>query len=233
MRRTPLAEVVLELARTHGEPEPPPPRGALEWIAWETVGYLCDDARRAEAFAALRRKTRLQAGRILAAPLAELTAITRIGGIHPGLRARRLHEIAELALEEFGGDLEAVLARPEKEALAALKKFPAIGPPGAEKILLMTGARPLLALESNGLRALVRLGFGTEAKSYDATYRSVAAAVAGEIAGRDCAWLSRAHHLLRRHGQTLCRRSEPRCRDCPLSERCAWSGNAGAARIRA
>lgn len=230
MRRAPLADVVEELARTHGEPEPPPPRGALEWIAWETVGYLCDDERRAAAFAALRKKTRFAPGRMLSAPIADLTAITRIGGIHPGLRARRLHEIAELVQEEFGGDLEAVLARPEREALAALKKFPAIGRPGAEKILLMTGARPLLALESNGLRALVRLGFGAESKSYDATYRSVAAAVADGIAGRDCAWLARAHHLLRRHGQTLCRRSEPRCLDCPLSERCAWFTDSGAAR---
>jgi endonuclease III len=230
MRRAKLADVVAELVRTHGAQEVPAPRGALDWICWETVGYLCDDARRAEAFAALRQRTRLSPERILAAPVGDLVAITRVGGIHPELRARRLHEIAELVLEEFGGDLEAVLARPAKEALAALKKFPAIGRPGAEKILLMTGAQPLLALESNGLRALVRLGFGTEAKGYDATYRSVAAAVADEIAGRDCAWLARAHHLLRRHGQTLCRRSEPRCRDCPLSERCAWFANATAAR---
>jgi endonuclease III len=77
---------------------------------------------------------------------------------------------------------------------------------------------------------LTRLGFGHADKNYDRTYRSAREAIAPQIAGKDCDWLIRAHHLLRRHGQTLCRRSEPRCRDCPLSERCAWFSNATAAR---
>ena len=43
-----------------------------------------------------------------------------------------------------------------------LKKFPAIGDPGVDKILLLTRTEPVMALDSNGLRVLVRLGFGAE-----------------------------------------------------------------------
>jgi hypothetical protein len=50
-------------------------------------------------------------------------------------------------------DLGAVLDRPQADAIRALKKFPAIGEPGAEKILLFAGKAPILALESNGLRS--------------------------------------------------------------------------------
>ena len=38
---------------------------------------------------------------------------------------------------------------------------------------MFAGALGVLALESNGLRAMVRLGFGEERKSYFATYESV------------------------------------------------------------
>ena len=34
------------------------------------------------------------------------------------------------------------------------------GEPGAEKVLLFSGSAPVLALDSNALRVLLRLGFG-------------------------------------------------------------------------
>ena len=40
----------------------------------------------------------------------------------------------------------------------ALKRFPSIGDPGAEKILLFTRSYPVMALDSNGLRVLCRVG---------------------------------------------------------------------------
>jgi endonuclease III len=79
----------------------------------------------------------------------------------------------------------------------------------------------VLALESNGLRVLLRLGFGEEKKSYSTTYRLVQHA-AIEGLDKDCSWLIQAHLLLRRHGQELCRRSEPMCDKCPLAEDCEY-----------
>jgi endonuclease III len=35
--------------------------------------------------------------------------------------------------------------------------------------------------------------------------------------------LQEAHLLLQQHGQTLCKRSAPRCGACFLSARCAWA----------
>jgi endonuclease-3 len=65
--------------------------------------------------------------------------------------------------------LKSVLKLPLPKAKKALQKFPGIGEPGAEKILLFTRTHPLMALESNGLRVLVRLGFGAEHKNYATT----------------------------------------------------------------
>jgi endonuclease III len=34
------------------------------------------------------------------------------------------------------------------------------------------------------------------------------------------------HELLRQHGQELCRRSSPRCGECPVQTGCAYNRNA-------
>ncbi len=99
---------------------------------------------------------------ILAAPADRLLAVGRHGIVAENT-VEKLRRGAEIALREFGGDLRAILKRPTAQAQKALKRFPAIGDPGAEKILLFGHALPVLALESNGLRVLVRLGYGGEA----------------------------------------------------------------------
>jgi endonuclease III len=87
--------------------------------------------------------------------------------------------------------------------------------------MLLAHGKRALAPDSNALRALVRLGFGAESEDYTAMYRSTAAAVEPQLPV-DFGWLVRAHQLLRRHGQKVCKRSAPRCEVCPLTGLCAW-----------
>jgi endonuclease III-like uncharacterized protein len=58
--------------------------------------------------------------------------------------------------------------------------------------------------------------------AYPATYRSVMQALEGRLP-RDPDALIDLHLLLRRHGETLCRRSAPRCDTCPLRSTCAYA----------
>src|SRR4029077_7072946 len=124
-------------------------------------------------------------------------------------------------LNDFGGSLDQALTLPFAKARKALQGFPAIGAPGAEKILLFTKTYPVLALESNGLRVLLRLGFGEERKNYSASYASVQAALK-EHTGSDFDFLIRAHHLLRRHGKEFCRTNNPACEICPVRSDCDY-----------
>jgi endonuclease III len=134
--------------------------------------------------------------------------------MHPRKRAAALLEAARLARER---DPDESAALPLREATRALQRFPGLGAPGAERVLLLAGAHPVLALDSNGLRALVRLGFAVEQPSYAATYRAVREAL--ELPD-DVAWLRRAHLLLRQHGRETCKRTRPRCDGCALARRC-------------
>jgi endonuclease III len=190
-------------------------------ILLENVAYLVGDEQREAAFDALRDRVGLSPVEIVTAPEERLVEVARLGGMHPARRVEKLRRVAEIALQEFEGDLQSVLTQTLAKAKRALKKFPGIGDPGAEKILLFTRTQPVLALESNGLRAMMRLGYGEEQKTYSATYRSVQEAVEPELKN-DFDWLIETHQLLRRHGQELCKRSEPRCVECPLKLNCRF-----------
>jgi endonuclease III len=211
--------IIQQLEKLHGKPEPPKFDGPLEMLLWENVVYLADDKRRQEAFEALCDEVGMTEEDILAAPSKALLAVTQMAGILPENQVEKLQRIATLVQEEFDGDLNQVLKLPLAQAKRALQKFPGIGEPGAEKILLFCGAYPVLALESNGLRVLLRMGFGTEERNYAASYRSVKEALKTELQA-DCGWLIRAHQLLRLHGQEICRRTKPLCAACPLASGC-------------
>jgi endonuclease-3 len=214
----PRLESVLDaLAQVYGEPAPPPPRSLLELVLLDNAAYLVDDDKRQRAFDALRASIGTTPERILEAPTEALLMVAS-PGILAEQQVDKLRRIARLALEV---DLESTRSLPLREAKRVLMRFPSIGEPGAEKILLFGGAHPVLGLDSNGVRVLTRLGCVPEAKTYAATYRSVQAFVA-PFHDRGFDWLMRAHQLLRQHGQELCRRSRPRCEKCPLRDRCSY-----------
>jgi endonuclease-3 len=194
-------------------------------ILWENVAYLADDNRRRLAFQTLKKDVGPDPARILSASEDALLKVTR-HGILAEQFAKKLRHCAQIALEEFDGDLRPILQLPLAKAKKALGRFPGIGEPGAEKILLFCRAFPVLALESNGLRVLLRLGFGEEMKSYAATYRLVQKAAADGL-DKDFARLMEVHLLLRRHGQALCKRSKPECTKCPLAPDCEFFLNGG------
>jgi endonuclease III len=215
-----FSKLVNTLQQHYGAPAQPPSTDPLELIIWENIAYLASDERRAAAFAALKRDIGTRPEQILAAKHAALAGIGK-AGILPDVSAEKLLVIAKIAYEEFDGDLRAALKKPLPQAKKALRRFPSIGDPGAEKILLLTRSCPVMALDSNGLRVLCRVGFAEEQKNYSATYRLAQDAIQGQLP-RDYDSLIRAHQLLRQHGQELCRRSKPRCTECPARNGCNY-----------
>jgi endonuclease-3 len=213
-----LRAVVAALARHQGPVAAPPTANAFELVLLENVAYLASPERRLAAFEQLRETVGTTPAAILAARPAALERVTA-KGILAATFAKKLRAAARLVAGELGGDLDAALRGPPDAAKRVLRKLPGIGEPGAEKILLFSGRAPLLAPESNGLRVLVRLGLVADAGAYAKTY-AAARALASGLALREA---RDAHLRLRRHGETLCKRSSPRCRECPLRARCDYA----------
>lgn len=130
----------------------------LQLILWENIGYLIDDERRATLFAEFKERVGLTGSDIARAPRSVLLDIAKRGGMNAATRVERWRAIGEVATAA-GDDLRAALrALPLRKARALIKKFPAIGDPGADKVLLLSGIDSRPALESNGLRVMLRLG---------------------------------------------------------------------------
>jgi len=199
-----LAEIVDRLRDVYGAP-----RAGItdpfEMILLENVAYLVDDARRLETFRKLRDEIGLTPDAILSASAEKIAKVIEGGGMLPPHRAAKVIACARLA-EKIGVALDKKI----------LRKYPGVGEPLADKILLFNGKQRTLAPDSNALRVLLRLGFGTESKNYAASYKSAVAA-AGEPPNA-----KEAHILLRRHGQEVCKNKAPRCEICPLRGECAW-----------
>jgi endonuclease III len=221
-----FATLIDRLAHLYGEPAPPAVTDPFAMILWENVAYLANDAKRAEAFAELKTKVGLTPAAVRKAKDSVLFAIA-VKGIVPANTVEKLRRAAEIAHDSFDDDLAPILDKPLAAAKKDLSKFPAIGEPAAEKILLFNQRYPVLALESNGLRVLVRLGYAPEHRNYSTMYKATQRALASQLPSSYDV-LIRAHQLLRQHGQELCKRTSPLCGSCPLRPNCAYFGELAA-----
>ena len=215
-----LSHLIRRLRAFHGAPKAPPIRDPYRLLLWEQVAYLADDATRLAAWRELKARVGATPTAVTRARPADLRAVARVGGaIAVAQRAGRLRAVAERVLGVWDGNLDPVLRLPLAEARRELARYPGVGAAGAERILLLCGSHAVLGLDSNALRVLLRLGFGREDKQWSRSYQSAQTAAQAELPARVPA-LRGAFLLLRRHGQTLCRRSAPKCSECPLQSGC-------------
>ena len=186
------------------------------------MAYLVSDDRRAQIWHQLETEVGLTPREILDCPPPRLATVIAAGGMLAEHRAAKLHRCAEVAVERFEGELSALPRLPSAQIRRELRRYPSIGN-GADKILLLARIEPVLALDSNGLRVLLRLGYGEEVENYDRTYRSAQTAAIQELPQTFEALID-AHLLLRHHGAVICRRSAPACDSCPLFRDCPRKG---------
>lgn len=208
------------------------PSEPYEMILFVNCGYPATDASCTKGYEALMQGVGTAPAEILAAPKAKLAKLMRLGGIVPELRAERLKTIAKIVNEEFGGDLkwslEKLLLEETKGtgkgirlAKKALKEFPVIGEPGADKILLFAGLVPIAAVPSACIGVPQRILFGAEDMNYAAGYRAAQEAMTAELPEKFDV-RQRAYLLLKRHGAEICKRTKPKCEICPVSGRCVY-----------
>jgi endonuclease III len=216
-----VPELLDKLEARYGCQKPGWPADPYLFIVWWHCGYPASDARCAKGWAALNQEIGADPEQILAARPVALAHALRPGSMVPELRAMRLKEIAARIKDEFGSDLRSGLVGPMVRVRKALKKFPNIADPGADRILLFGEIAPVAAVPSNCPHVLVRIRRGQERENYRVTYHEAQETVAAEIPETFSARM-RAYLLLKRHGQELCKRTKPKFEDCPVSSACAY-----------
>jgi endonuclease-3 len=227
-----LADILNTLEAHYGAQRPLGPSDPYEMILFVNCGYPATDASCTKGYDPLKAEVGTKPEQILKAPSAKLAKLTQPGGMFPELRAERLKLIARIANENFGGDLKWALEklmRDEKtpadkrlrRVKGALKEFPVIGEPGADKILLFSEMMPIAAVPSACTGVPQRILFGEEDRNYGRGYRAAKEAIAAEVPEKIEA-RQRAYLLLKKHGQEICKRAKPKCEICPISRMCVY-----------
>jgi endonuclease-3 len=227
-----LVRILDELEKHYGMQSAVGPSDPYEMILFVNCGYPATDASCTKGYKPLKAEVGTKPEQILKAPSARLAKSTREGGMFPELRAERLKLIARIARENFGGNLKWALEKLMKDekmpaqkrlrrAKGALKEFPVIGEPGADKILLFSGMAPIAAVPSACAGVPQRIFFGHEDKNYGKGYRAAQEAIAAEVP-EEFEVRQRAYLLLKKHGQEICKRTKPKCEICPISRMCAY-----------
>ena len=221
--------ILKALTAEYGILEPGFPTEPYDFLVWWHCGYPQSQKACAKGWASLTEATAIEPHDLLQAKPGTLVQALRAGGMVPELRALRLKDIAERVLKEFAGDLgNALRAMSHKQARAALVRFPGIANPGADRILLFGGISPVAAVPSNCVHVLVRIEHGRERENYAGNYRLAQQSIEGAVAATFDARMQ-AYLLLQRHGQDVCKRTNPRCAGCAVHSSCryraACSGN--------
>jgi len=219
--RLTVRQVLDQLETFYGPQEPCWPSDPYLFLLWWYCGYPASDASCTKGWKELTAKVGTDPDAILAARPATLAAALRPGGMLPELRAERMKEVSARIKDEFDGDLRAALTGPIPKVRKILKSFPSIADPGADRILLFAGIQPVAAVPSNCTEVLARVQNGREEKNYIAGYRAVQRMIDSEIPATFDARI-RAYLLLKRHGQELCKRTNPKCDECPVRAACAF-----------
>jgi endonuclease III len=228
-----LGPTLDRLESFYGVQAPGWPTDPYRFLVWWHGGYPPSEERCSRGFESLCHEVGVTPEKLLSATSAQLTRALKAGGLVPQLRASRLKVIAASVRDDYAGDLLSALRRlAPAESRTALRRFPGIGDPGADRVLLFAGIAPVAAIPSACPHVLVRIASGREPERYTATYAQAQRLLA-TAAGKDFARLTRAYLLLQRHGRSLCRRSHPKCSACPIADTCAYLAASGGRRSRA
>jgi endonuclease-3 related protein len=126
-------------------------------------------------------------------------------------KAKKLKAFVRFLRDEYGGSLRRMFLTPTLKLREALLAVHGIGPETADSILLYAGNHPVFVVDAYTHRILGRHGI-TDGKP---DYEKVRALIEGAIPARP-ELFNEFHALIVNTGKNWCRKSAPRCEECPL-----------------
>jgi endonuclease-3 related protein len=150
----------------------------------------------------------------------EIAPYIRSAGYY-NIKAGRLRAFLDDFLGRYGGEVERMREVETgflREELLAIR---GIGPETADSILLYAVGRPIFVVDAYTRRILERLSLIDGMASYDQIQRLFM-----EALPQDMPLYNEYHALFVRLGHTLCRKRNPRCRECPLLDLCPFGQTA-------
>lgn len=208
------AETILQIIRrAHEMPKwTISTREPFETLIVTIVSQNTADRNTAKAFGKLSNVFEIKPEVLAKAETRRIEECLEVAGLYRS-KAKAIKQVSRIILNEFHGDLKAVLSLPFEEARETLLRLPGVGPKTADVLLLFCAQRPTIPVDTHVYRLAKRLDFAPA----DADHEAVLASLQTLFAPKD--YLS-VHVLLIKHGRKYCKARKPLCRQCPLNQHC-------------
>ena len=171
--------------------------------SWRNVERAIDNRREADL---------LEPRTLYDVPVEELEELIQPAGYFR-VKARRLRSMLEFIIEQYNGSLETMFGAELSELRCRLLGVHGIGPETADSILLYAGGLPSFVVDTYTHRVFARHGW----IGFDANYHQIQDYIQGELP-QEVPLYNEYHALLVRVGKDFCRKTNPKCAECPLRE---------------
>jgi endonuclease-3 len=209
-------EVYQRLLQTYGEQPLKPRRQPMHELISTMLSHRTTEQAEALAFEQMWRRFGSWEA-IRDAPVAELIE-TIAPTTFPEAKAPNIQKVLRQIIEERGeASIEFLRELPAEEGLAWLMARPGVGIKTASLVLLFCFSKPLLPVDTHVHRVSQRLGLIGPKVSANAAHKLLL-----DLLPKEPHTLFNYHVAMLRHGQRVCLWGTPRCRRCPLQDRCDW-----------
>jgi len=164
-----------------------------------------------KAIANLKGRDLLDLHRLTETPTGILAELIRPSGYY-NLKAVRLHNLLRSITTEHNS-LESFFAADRDTLRETLLAVRGIGPETADCILLYAAEKPTFVIDAYTHRLLLRHGLIWEETDYYEMQELFLSSLPEDIA-----LFNEYHALIVRVGKEFCRKTKPRCAECPLRE---------------
>ncbi len=159
---------------------------------------------------ALKKAGLLRPSRLAKVPQRRLARLVRPSGYF-NQKAKRLLAFARFVSLRYGGSMERMRRAPAERLRVELLGISGIGPETADSILLYALDKPVFVVDAYTRRIFSRHDLIRPDASYDQVQHLFQRALP-----KQRQLFNEYHALLVAAGKGLCRRSNPRCQECPL-----------------
>jgi endonuclease-3 related protein len=208
----PLNEVYRRLYEAFGPQHWWPGDSPIEVVVGAVLVQNTSWANVEKALHRLREAELLDPHALLALPAEELEEYIRSAGYYR-VKARRLLNLMQYLVDRFDGSLETMFRTPLAELREDLLHVNGVGPETADSILLYAGQLPTFVVDTYTYRVFTRHGWIEPEADYEQLQNYCQSQLPD-----DAQLFNEFHALLVRLGKDYCRKTSPRCAQCPLRE---------------
>jgi endonuclease III related protein len=160
----------------------------------------------------LREADLLEPHALFAVPVEELEELIRPAGYFR-VKSQRLRSFLKFLIERYDGSLDEMFGVGLPDLRYQLLEVSGIGPETADSILLYAGELPSFVVDAYTHRVFSRHGW----IDFEADYHQIQDYVQSELP-QETPVYNEFHALLVRLGKDYCKKTKPKCSECPLRE---------------